>query len=135
MSIYILSIHIGHASPKDTYIIKNSKLQVLKNKSSKDIPIQGKVINENDVPLPGVNIAVKGTTIATVTDLSGNYMLTVPDENAILVFSFIGYTSQEIQAKGGEPINVRLTLDSKALSDIVVTALGIKREEKSIGDR
>ena len=58
--------------------------------------VSGRVTDEADAPIPGVNVLVKGTTIGTTTDTDGKFALEVPDDNAILVFSFIGYQSQEV---------------------------------------
>ena len=73
--------------------------------ASQAITVKGKVTNENNEPLPGVSIGIKGTAKGTTTDAGGSYILSVPDGNATLVFTFIGYTSQEV------PVNNRTTLD------------------------
>jgi TonB-linked SusC/RagA family outer membrane protein len=83
--------------------------------------------------LPGLSIIVKGTTIGTVTTFEGKYSIEVPDDNAVLVFSFIGFTSQEIAVEGKSVIDVVMEESFEALDEVVVTALGIKREEKSLG--
>ncbi len=97
-----------------------------------DKTITGKVMDlENNEPLPGVNILVKGTTIGTVTDVDGNYRLTVGDEAKTLVFSSIGYTSEEINIGNKTVINVELAPDVQALSEIVVVGFG-ERERKDL---
>lgn len=83
--------------------------------------------------IPGVNIQVKGTSTGTVTDVSGNYSIDVPDDNAVLKFSFIGYTTQEIAVGGNSTINVNLQPTSVGVDEVVVTALGISREKKALG--
>ena len=82
--------------------------------------------------LPGVSILIKGTTDGTITDLDGNYSIRVPN-NATLVFSFIGFKTQEVAVDGKTNINVFLKENSESINEVVVTALGIKREEKSLG--
>lgn len=82
--------------------------------------VKGRVLDENGEVVPGVNVVVKGTTIGTVTDVSGSYSLTLPSPNATLVFSFIGYSSQEIAVTKPD-INVRLQADVAQLSEVVVT--------------
>src|SRR5690606_16026505 len=62
--------------------------------------VTGKVTDENGTPFPGANIVVKGTTTGTTTDVDGNYSIDVPDGNSILVFSFVGYASQEVPVGG-----------------------------------
>lgn len=85
------------------------------------------------VPLPGVSVIVKNTTKGTTTDFDGNYSIELPDENAILKFSFLGFKSQELVVNGRSTLNVSLAEDVSALDEVVVTALGIKRERKSLG--
>jgi len=87
---------------------------------------------EDGSSLPGVSILVKGTTTGVSTDFDGNYSIEVP-ANAVLVFSFVGETTQEIAVNGRSVINVVMKASAEALDEVVVTALGIKREEKSLG--
>jgi TonB-dependent starch-binding outer membrane protein SusC len=88
------------------------------------LTISGTVSDENNQPLPGVNVIVKGTTSGTTTDAKGNYALEVPSENSILVFSFIGYAPQEIFVSSRTIINVALALDVKQLEEVVVIGYG-----------
>ena len=87
---------------------------------------------EDGSSLPGVSILVKGTTVGVSTDFDGNYSIEVP-ANAVLVFSFVGESTQEIVVNGRSVINIAMEASSEALDEVVVTALGIKREEKSLG--
>jgi TonB-linked SusC/RagA family outer membrane protein len=91
-----------------------------------DIIVTGRVLDEQKQPLPGVNVSIAGTTVGTVTDVNGNYKLTVPDAYAgrNLTFSFIGYTSQEVAIAGKTQINVSLAPSSKNLSEVVVVGYG-----------
>ncbi len=91
--------------------------------------ITGTVTDENDEGLPGVNILVKGTTTGTVTDLNGNYRLSVPDDVTTLVFSSVGYVSEEISISGRSVIDIQMSPDIQALSEIVV--IGYGTQEKS----
>jgi TonB-linked SusC/RagA family outer membrane protein len=96
--------------------------------------ISGKVADATDGSgLPGVSVMVKGTKIGAVTDQEGNYQISVPDNNAVLVFAFIGYTRKEVIVGTQQVINVTLSADDNKLNEVVVTALGITREAKSIG--
>lgn len=88
---------------------------------------------EGEGAIPGVTVQVKGTTIGTITDANGKYSLSVPQNAAILVFSYIGMKSQEIAIGGGSEINVAMESDILGLDEVVVTALGISREKKSLG--
>nr|WP_229600140.1 SusC/RagA family TonB-linked outer membrane protein [Runella sp. SP2] len=95
--------------------------------------ISGTVTNSADKsPLAGVSVVVKGSTTGTSTDGSGNYNLSVPN-NATLVFSFIGYGSKEISVGNQTRIDISLSESAEALNEVVVTALGIKKEAKKLG--
>lgn len=83
--------------------------------------------------LPGVTVLVKGTQAGTSTDAAGNYSLSVPEGGTTLVFSFIGYITQERPIGNATTTNVILSTDAKALGEVVVTALGITREKAELG--
>ncbi|HEX3006806.1 MAG TPA: carboxypeptidase-like regulatory domain-containing protein, partial [Bacteroidales bacterium] len=83
-------------------------------------------------PLPGVNILVEGTTVGAIADIDGKYSLELPSANAVLIFSFVGYNSERIQVTDQSVINVSLIPDITNLNEVVVTALGIKKEAKSL---
>jgi TonB-linked SusC/RagA family outer membrane protein len=98
--------------------------------------IRGVVTDSLSNPLPGTNVIIKGTTIGTTADASGAYSITNPQgmaSNAVLVFSFIGYESVEIPYEGRTAIDVQLREDSRLMQEVVVTALGIEREQKALG--
>ena len=90
--------------------------------------VKGKVTNSKGEPLVGVSITVKGTNIGTSTDGRGNYSITVP-ENGTLVFSYVGFITQEVAVNNQTTINVKLQEEATALNEVVVTALGIKKGE------
>jgi TonB-linked SusC/RagA family outer membrane protein len=101
---------------------------------SADVTVTGKVTSADDgSPLPGVNVYLKGTQTGTITDGEGNYTLAVSDENGTLVFSYIGFTTQEVLIGGRTSIDINLQPSLEALQEVVVTALGIEREQKSLG--
>ncbi len=83
-------------------------------------------------PVIGASIAVKGTSIGTISDADGKFSLDVSDGQTIVI-SFIGYVSQEIRIEGQNTLNIMLNEDSQVLDEVVVTALGIKRESKKLG--
>jgi TonB-linked SusC/RagA family outer membrane protein len=95
--------------------------------------IVGVVSDNSGTPLPGVNVLIKGTLIGTITDGEGRFTIEAPNLNGTLEFSFIGYTTQEVPMGGRSTINVVLSETMMALEEVVVTALGIKRESKSLG--
>lgn len=78
-------------------------------------------VSDGTGPLPSATVMLKGTSVSTVTDLNGQYTITGSGENAVLVFSYMGYTSQEIPANGQSEINVILSEDTKNLEEVVVT--------------
>ncbi|WP_191163104.1 SusC/RagA family TonB-linked outer membrane protein [Mucilaginibacter glaciei] len=94
--------------------------------------VSGKVVDDKGMAAPGVTVKVKGTSAGTVTDQNGNYSINVP-ENGTIVFSYIGFESQEVTVAGKSVINVSLVASSKGLNEVVVTALGIKKDERKLG--
>lgn len=96
--------------------------------------ITGRVISgEDNAPLPGVNILVKGTTSGTITDSDGQYSINASSPDATLVFSFVGYVSQEVPLAGRTSVAITLASDAKQLSEVVVTALGIEKDAVKLG--
>jgi len=95
--------------------------------------VSGKVTGESDgLPIPGVTVLLKGTTIGTISDVEGSYKLTVPTDGGVIIFSFIGLVSQEIEIGSRSVINVALADEVGQLSEIVITGYGIKREKKEL---
>lgn len=95
-------------------------------KPGPDDPVQeriitGKVTDENGAPLPGANVIVKGMTIGTNTDMDGNYALEVPDDATALLFSYIGYVSEEVEIAGRSVIDMALLPDVTSLEEITVS--------------
>ncbi|GAA4414365.1 SusC/RagA family TonB-linked outer membrane protein [Nibrella viscosa] len=98
--------------------------------------VSGKVSDEKGAGLPGVSILIKGTQRGTSTNAQGAFQLEVPDENSastVLVFSFVGFESKEVTVGNQSVFNVSLNPENKALEEVVVTALGIKKQSKSLG--
>jgi len=99
-----------------------------------DITIQGKVTSSDDgSALPGVNIIVKGTAVGTTTDADGSYSISVPSAESVLVFTFIGYTTQEIAVGNQTSIDITLTPDMETLSEVVVVGYGEQKRETLTG--
>ena len=97
-----------------------------------EIEVTGRVIDENGEGLPGATIRMKGTSIGVVTDLDGNYRVTV-DESAVLVFSYVGYENVEESVAGRTIINVSLTPEATALEEVVVTGYQTLSKERVTG--
>ncbi|RIH66865.1 SusC/RagA family TonB-linked outer membrane protein [Mariniphaga sediminis] len=95
--------------------------------------ISGSVTDSGGQPLPGVTVVVKGTTQGTVTNSDGEYSLPNVSGNDVLVFSFVGMVTEEFSCPEGNVLNVTLQPDDLQVEEVVVTALGLKRQEKSLG--
>jgi TonB-linked SusC/RagA family outer membrane protein len=95
--------------------------------------VSGKVTDSGGEPLPGTSIVIKGTTQGTVTDAVGNYFLTNVPLDAILVFSFVGMETREVNVDGRSVIDIVMNPAVIGVDEVVVTALGISREKKSLG--
>ncbi|MEQ8926744.1 MAG: TonB-dependent receptor plug domain-containing protein, partial [Fulvivirga sp.] len=96
--------------------------------------VSGKVTSiEDGSSLPGVNVVLKGTTTGTVTDIDGNFKLSVPSDGGTLVFSFIGLATEEVAIGSRSVIDIQMSPDVQQLSEVVVTAVGIQREAKALG--
>ncbi|HKZ37754.1 MAG TPA: SusC/RagA family TonB-linked outer membrane protein, partial [Chryseolinea sp.] len=89
--------------------------------------------SEDGSPLPGVNVLLKGTTTGSVTDPDGKYSISTPSSGGVLVFTFIGLKSQEIEIGSQTVVNITMAVDAQQLSEVVVTALGVSREKSSLG--
>ncbi len=95
--------------------------------------VTGTVTSEDQGALPGVNIVVQGTTQGAVTDGQGNYNISVTGDDATLVFSFIGYTTQAVPVGAQTTINITLAPDVTSLDEIVVTAYATQKKKDLIG--
>ena len=100
---------------------------------AQDLVITGKVIEKDGSAIPGVSILLKGTTRGTTTDVNGNYKLSLPNGKSTLIFRYIGFANQEIVVGSKTSMDVTLLPENQQLNEIVVTALGIKKEARSIG--
>lgn len=97
------------------------------------ITINGKVTDETGAGLPGVNVLLKSTTVGTTTSSDGSYRVELPDQNGVLVFSFIGYETQEVSVAGRTVIDVSLEPNIQSLSEVVVVGYGVQRQEAVTG--
>ncbi|WP_339815083.1 TonB-dependent receptor [uncultured Imperialibacter sp.] len=93
-----------------------------------EFTVSGSVRDENGQSLPGVNVVEKGTTNGTITDADGGYRLSVTDENSVLVFSFIGFATQEVIVGGRSSVEVTLATDTKTLGEVVVVGYGEQKK-------
>lgn len=96
--------------------------------------VTGTVKGKDDgLPLPGVSVRIKGTTSGTQSGPNGVYSIKVPGNNTVLVFTYIGYSTQESNVGSRSSLNITMSTDANQLSEVVVTALGIERQKKELG--
>ncbi|WP_198405643.1 SusC/RagA family TonB-linked outer membrane protein [Chitinophaga caeni] len=100
---------------------------------AKEVSVSGKVTDESGVALPGVTVAVKGTAKGTVTDIEGNYKISVPGATSILVFRFVGYETKEVTVGTQTKHDVVLSGDSKGLDEVVVVGYGTQKKVNLTG--
>ena len=106
----------------------------LLNLNAQQITVSGRVVAVDDgTALPGVSIVVNGSTLGTITDLDGKYSISVSSGKDSLQFSYLGMITQLITINNQVVINVKMVADQKNMNEVVVTALGIKREKKALG--
>ncbi|WP_353719866.1 TonB-dependent receptor [Dyadobacter sp. 676] len=99
-------------------------------KKAADHVVKGKVVDDKGEGIPGVNVVLKGTQQGTTSDVQGNFELDVSETGAILVFSFVGYLSQEIPVDGRTFIDIVLKVDARALDEVVVVGYGEQSKKK-----
>ncbi|HZX74770.1 MAG TPA: TonB-dependent receptor plug domain-containing protein, partial [Cyclobacteriaceae bacterium] len=133
----VLIVHVGamaqqnELSASGTSTKRNSNVRLSTDQAL--LGVTGKVTDESGAAFPGVNILIKGVSASgTTTDANGKYNVDVPD-GGTLIFSFVGYATQEIAVGGRTNIDVAMVLDVQSLSEIVVTALGISKDSKKLG--
>jgi hypothetical protein len=96
--------------------------------------VSGQVLDsDGNQPLPGVSIQLKGTSAGATTDVNGRYSIETPGSDAILVFSFVGYVTQEVKVGNSTQLNVTLVVDSKALEEVVVIGYGTVKKKDATG--
>ncbi|WP_219223457.1 SusC/RagA family TonB-linked outer membrane protein [Pedobacter antarcticus] len=106
---------------------------ILTNKISAPITITGTVKDENGLPIPGVSVKVSGANIATQTGVNGSYKIDLADDKAVLIFSFLGYISQEISVTGKTKIDVTLVEQTSKLNEVVVVGYGTQKRTNLTG--
>jgi len=129
--LVILLCHMTLASDK---VGKDGSVETNTQKSILERNIQGKVINEETgEALIGASVTVKGSTLGTITDIDGNWKLTIPDDAQTLVFSFVGFKSQEIPIGNQGTFNISLLEDLSELNEVVVVAYGLQKKSDVTG--
>lgn len=118
---------------KVVYLKRKEQPQSPKKHSGEKKKITGRILDENGEPLIGASVTIKGTTDRAVTDMDGNYTVMTDVENPVAQFTYLGYKPQEVAADKSGVVNAKMVLDSQSIDEVVVTALGIKREKKMLG--
>ncbi len=95
--------------------------------------VKGVVKDAEGMPVPGVSVVIKGTTNGTITDINGHYSINVPGKTSVLTFSFVGMRLQEIEVGDKLVIDVTMVAEDRQIDEVVVTALGMKRDAKALG--
>ncbi|MBB3701478.1 SusC/RagA family TonB-linked outer membrane protein [Flammeovirga yaeyamensis] len=95
---------------------------------AQDRIVSGTIIDENEQTLPGVSVTVKGTTLGTVTDFEGKFKLSLPENATSLIFSFVGYKSQEVSIDNKTTFDISLEVNEKQLDEIVVVGYGVEKK-------
>ena len=116
----------GVAPELKTYFLNYNTLPPTYNLISNEV--RGKVVDEQQLPLPGVNVIVKGSTIGTTTDFDGNYSITLPNNSSQLEFTYIGYVSQTLAVTNSN-LNVHLKEDNQTLDEVVVVGYGSSKRK------
>jgi CarboxypepD_reg-like domain len=113
----------------DLNLDKKSDPAVIKQQNR----ITGTVTDEKDNPMPGVNIQYEETTVGTITDGNGKYALESPNQNAVLIFTFVGYGTQRVPVSGRKVIDIKMVPDLKSLGGVVVIGYGVQRKSDLTG--
>src|SRR5687768_16984838 len=106
-------------------LIADIKAQVAVKSQRK---VSGKVTDEKNLGLPGVSVNVKGTSKTVATDANGNYVISITEEKATLLFSYTGYITKEIAIESNSNVDVQLSVDRKQLEEIVVVGYGTQKK-------
>ena len=116
-----------------SYKLKDSYIMIIPEKKEESVSkeIQGRVVDEQGEALIGVNVSINGGSGGTITNLNGDFTIRVT-KNDFLKVSYIGYTTQMVKISDKTVYNITMASDTKALDEVVVTALGIKREAKAL---
>ncbi|GAB3921106.1 SusC/RagA family TonB-linked outer membrane protein [Larkinella terrae] len=128
----IILTRIGDLKSEQGKVESINPLEFPDHEKGVDRVVTGRVTDEKGESLPGVSILVKGSQQGTTTDSEGKFRQSVVDGNAVLVFSYVGYVSQEITVGNQTAINLTLKEDAKSLDEVVVTSFGIEREKKAL---
>ncbi len=132
LSICLKGLSLTYSINERTIIIKEKEKYFFDNIINA-IDVRGRVVDQKGQPLPGASVKLKGTLIGTVTDTNGQYTISVPNEKAVLVFSFIGFVPQEIPINGRTSLNIVLVEEQRELNEMVVIGYGTQNKMELTG--
>ncbi len=130
LALYSSSVVEASKHESDTY---ETNLNISFVNQEKGIVVNGTIRDKERIPLPGVNVFVKGTTIGTVTDTDGNYTLTVPNKKSILVFQYVGFEPREVVVGSQININLEMKENVENLEEVVVVGFGKQKKVSVVG--
>lgn len=135
VSLLALCLTVGIYQTETYGAIALTKHPILKTNSrfAAEQPVSGKITDEKGAPMPGVSVVIRGTTRGTTSDNTGQFKLNVPDGNAVLIVSFVGYTRQEINVSNRSVIDVQMVVDDKSLEEVVVVGYGVQKKVNLTG--
>ncbi|ACU04343.1 TonB-dependent receptor plug [Pedobacter heparinus DSM 2366] len=125
-----------------TYTIENNVIVIREKEKTladkivdyfKVIDLTGRITDLNGAPLPGASVMVKGSTLSATADANGDYQIRVPDNDAILIFKYVGFLSQEVKVDGRTKINVQLKEDQQLLTEVAVVGYGTVKKVNLTG--
>ncbi len=116
-------------------VLKENTYAIVKaGANTAEIKVTGKVTSsEDNSPIPGVTVVIKGSGTGVITDLDGNYAITLPSSESILTFSFIGFVTVEKKVGNLTELNIAMEPDVKQLSEVVITAIGLESDKRQLG--
>ncbi|MCK8495454.1 TonB-dependent receptor [Spirosoma sp. RP8] len=131
------SLAVGNPATERAYIRNSKEFKPaisIRNGQLADRSVSGRITDDTGAGLPGVSVLIKGTTRGTTSDANGNYSLTVPDQGrTVLIFSFVGYQSKEVEVGSQTSVSVALVTDDKALNEVVVVGYGTQKKAEVTG--
>lgn len=128
ITLLLIACCIVYLQPSQSFAANKVSKQVT------DVRITGKITDDKGAPLPGVSVSLKGSPAGTVSDINGSFLLSVPDAGSgVLVFTYIGYLTQEVPLSGRTNISVSLQVDSHSLNEVVVVGYGTQKKATLTG--
>ena len=116
----LLQHNLTYTVKEDVVVIKR-KTEIRNLPQQKEHKVTGKVVDEKGAPLPGVTLLLKGTTLGTVTNKNGEFVMNLPIETGELIFSFVGYKSRVVKFEAGKELNIKLEENQQEIDEVVVT--------------